>query len=331
MVALTEVKASNALINDATAPRVAVFVSGTAGIGKLTLKALVETGASTRIYLVGRKSAEERTRAFIDELHAINPRAEVIWTEAEVSLLAETKRVCGLIKSKEPRVDLLFLTTGYAPFGKRTETAEGIEVAQSLEYYTRVLFIQHLLPVLRQAEAPRVISVLAGGMESTWVDIDDIDLKRPGSFWGGKAQLQYGTMNSVGLDKLAQLNPDVIFIHSSPGWVSTGNVLRGRDAGSITDWLMWLVLEPLIRLFSMTDDASAQRNLFQCTSAAFGGRGVPWTGKPGVNTRGNKASGVFLAKYTCDSVENAKTMAALREKAQQKIWDHTQEVLRPYL
>ncbi|KAF7554945.1 hypothetical protein G7Z17_g2561 [Cylindrodendrum hubeiense] len=222
MVSSKEIRASNALINDATAPRVAVFVGGTSGIGKFTVQALVATGASVRIYLVGRKSSEERTNAFIQELQVINPKAEVIWTEAEVALLAETKRVCQAIKTKESRVDLLFLTTGYAPFGTRSETAEGLEITQSLEYYSRMLFVQHLLPLLSEAEAPKVVSVLAGGMERS-VDLDDMDLKKPGNFGIMKAQTQYGAMNTMALEKLASDNPNVTFIHSWPGWVNTGN------------------------------------------------------------------------------------------------------------
>lgn len=59
MVAYTQVLASNSLINDTTAPQVAVFVGGTSGIGRLTLQALVNTGTSLRIYLIGRPSSEE--------------------------------------------------------------------------------------------------------------------------------------------------------------------------------------------------------------------------------------------------------------------------------
>jgi NAD(P)-dependent dehydrogenase (short-subunit alcohol dehydrogenase family) len=332
MVSQTEIQASNALINDATAPRIAVFVGGTSGIGKFTIKALVATGASVRIYLVGRKSSEERMAAFLQELHAINPKAEVIWTEGEISLLAETKRICEVIKSKEQRVDLLFLTAGYAPFGARNETAEGMEIAQSLEYYSRVLFIQHFLPLLGAAEAPRVVSVLGGGLErATAVDLDDIDLKKPGNFGGIKAQTQYVTMNSATLDRLAAENPDVTFIHSWPGWVNTGNVRRSAEPNSMFGWFTWLVLEPLIGLLSISDDNSGQRHLFQSTSSYFGGRGVPWKGEAGVNSHDKQANGLFLVNYKCDCTTNAKAMPVIREKAQGKIWDHTQEVLRPYL
>lgn len=331
MVSFKEIKASNALINDAIAPRVAVFVGGTSGIGQLTVRALVATGASVRIYLVGRKSSEERTRAFILELLAINPKAEIIWTEGEVSLLAETKRVCEIIKSEESRIDLLFLTPGYAPFNTRQETAEGLEMVQSLAYYSRMLFIHHLLPLLNKAEAPKVVSVLGGGLERTSILLDDLDLKKPENFGPMNVQLQCLTMNTTSLEKLANDNPDVTFIHSWPGWVNTGNVWRGVDPGSIMAWFIWLILEPLIRIFSFSDEESGQRHLFQSTSAAYGGRGVPWNGKEGVNSLEKPANGLFMVNYKCDCTPNAKVMHTLREEAQEKIWDHTQEVLRPYL
>jgi NAD(P)-dependent dehydrogenase (short-subunit alcohol dehydrogenase family) len=331
MVSYKEIQASNALINDATAPRVAVFVGGTSGIGKFTVRALVATGSSVRIYLVGRKSSQERMHAFIQELHAINPKAEVIWTEGEVALLAETKRVCEAIKSKESRIDLLFLSAGYGPYGTREETAEGLEITQSLEYYSRMLFVLHLLPLLGRAEAPRVISVLAGGMERTTINLDDLDLKKPENFGGIQAQLQYAVMNTATMEKLANDNPNVTFIHSWPGWVNTGNVRRGLVPNSFMAWFARLILEPLIFLFAFSDEESGQRHLFQSTSAAFGGRGVPWKGKPGINSLGKPADGLFLVNYKCDCTPNAKVIPLLREKALGKIWEHTQEVLRLYL
>jgi NAD(P)-dependent dehydrogenase (short-subunit alcohol dehydrogenase family) len=331
MVSKKEILASNGLINDATGPRVAVFVGGTSGIGQYTIKALVSTGISVRIYLVGRKSSEERSHAFIQELHVINPKAEVIWTEGEISLLADSKRICEIIKSKETRVDLLFLTAGYAPFGSRKETSEGIEIAQSLEYYSRILFIMHLLPLLSKSETSRVVSVLGGSLVRTTLNLDDLDLKRPGNFGGMKAQMQYVTMTTTAMDKLAADNPDVTFIHSWPGWVNTGNVRRSSDPNSIIAWIIRLVFEPLLEIFGFKHDDSGQRHLFQSTSAAFGGRGIPWNGKPGINSLNNPSDGLFLLDYNCDCTANMKAMSVLRETAQEKVWDHTQEVLRPYL
>ncbi|KAI1201092.1 hypothetical protein F5X97DRAFT_291295 [Nemania serpens] len=331
MVSYREISASNALINDATAPRVAVFVGGTSGIGNITMRALVATGASVRIYLVGRKSSAERMRALIGELQTINSKAEVIWTQGEVALLAETKRVCETIKTQESQVDLLFLSTGYAPFDGRNETTEGLDTAQSLEYYSRILFIQTLLPLLSKSKAPRVISVLGGGMERANIDLDDLELKKPGGVYGVRGQMLYTAMNTTTMEKLATDNPSVTFLHSYPGWVNTGNVRRGVDMSSPWGMFVSLFLGPLIGLVGLSDEESGQRFLFQCTSAAFGGRGVTWEGKPGVNSLEKLGNGLFLVNSKCNCTPNAKAVSALREKALLKIWDHTQENLGPYL
>lgn len=327
-----DVLAANALIDESNVPAVSVFQGGTSGIGLLMLRALIETGLSVRIYLIGRKSAEERSRALIKECREVNPKAEIVWVAGEISLMAETKRVCELIKEKESKVDLLFMTAGYAPFGAREETEEGIEVAQALEYYSRVLFILQLLPLMSNAEAPRVVSVLGAGMESAKMNIDDIDLKKSGNFSFLQAQPHYVTLNTVAMDKLAADNPHITFMHTWPGMVNTGNVWRGiADRNSLTGWLVWLFLIPLINLTSQTDEVAAQRNLFMSTSAAFGGRGTAWSGKPGVNTRREQTNGLFLVNYKGDCTPNAKNVGVLREHAQSTVWAHTQVVLRPYL
>lgn len=332
MVAYTDILASNALINDDNAPRVAVFSGGTSGVGQYTIKALVGTGASVRIYIVGRKSAEERTSALISELRSLNPKAELIWLEGEVSLLAETQRLCEIIKSKERHVDLLFLTTGYTPFGPRDETSEGIDISQALSYYSRMLFVMHLLPLLHKAEAPRVVSVLAGGLERSAFDVDDINLKKPGAFGAMTAQGYACAMNTLTLEKLAVQNPEITFVHAMPGWVATGNVWRGvHDPNSFMGWFVWLLLAPLIGLFSMSEETCGQRNLFVVTSALFGGRGVPWKGKAGVNTLGKQENGMFLGGWSSDATNNDKVITSLRKRAQEPVWKNTREILDPYL
>ncbi|KAK4203858.1 hypothetical protein QBC40DRAFT_274044 [Triangularia verruculosa] len=332
MVSFDDILASNSLINDESGLHVAVFVGGTSGIGKFTIKALVATGITVKIYLVGRRSSKERTQAFIEELHAVNPKAEIVWTEAEVSLLADVKRVCEVIKSKESRLDLLVLTAGYAPFGTRKETAEGHEVVQALEYYSRMLFILHLLPLLGASDHARVVSVLGGGLETTYlIDLDDLDLKKPGNFKVYRARFQYLAMNTITLDKLASENPDITFIHSCPGAVNTGNVRRGWDANSVVGSIFSRVVESMNWLIGFSDDESGQRHLFESTSAAFGGRGVPYTGRAGITTTAQSAGGLFLVSNKCDCTPNAKVVAQLREKGQEKVWDHTEKVLGPYL
>ncbi|KAJ3944686.1 hypothetical protein N0V92_013612 [Colletotrichum tropicale] len=119
MVSLTEVRASNAALTPSTIPKTALFVGATSGIGQYTLTELVSLNLPVKSYVVGRKASEPAMRPVLEALRRKNTQAELIWVEAEVSLLSEVKRVCEFIKEKEERLDLLCLTAGYAPFGGR--------------------------------------------------------------------------------------------------------------------------------------------------------------------------------------------------------------------
>ena len=330
MVGYKGILASNALIDETTTPRIALFVGSTStSVGKLTVNALARVGTSTKIYIIGRKSAEQQTREFIQELNGVNAKAELIWVEGDISLLAEVKRVCDVIKDKESALDLLFLNAGFAPLGERVETSEGIEISQSLEFYSRMHFIQQLLPLLNRAKAPRVVSVLGGGMETTKINLDDLDLKQPGNFSFLKAQPQYLTMHSLALEQVADENPNITIIHSWPGWVQTGNLYRTFKEDTWMGWLAWLTIGQLLRVFGLSNDESGQRHLFACTSAAFGGQGVPWTGQAGLNVRNTAERGLFLVSFWNNSGPN-KAMDQLRGTGKAKVWHHTQSVLKPY-
>lgn len=119
MVNLSLIRQSNSRIDQASAPDVAVFVGGTAGIGKITLAEIAALGLGLKAYVIGRRESEQAFKPFLEELNQANANTNVIWVEGQISLLSEVKRVCDHIKALETKVDLLFMTTGYAPFGGR--------------------------------------------------------------------------------------------------------------------------------------------------------------------------------------------------------------------
>jgi NAD(P)-dependent dehydrogenase (short-subunit alcohol dehydrogenase family) len=120
---ITTVRQSNALLTPTTIPKTAVFVGGTAGIGKLTLSALAELGFDFKAYVIGRKGSEASFKTHAESLRSKNAHAELIWIEGEVSLLSEAQRICDHITTLETSIDLLFMTTGYAPMGGRNSTS----------------------------------------------------------------------------------------------------------------------------------------------------------------------------------------------------------------
>jgi hypothetical protein len=74
---------------------------------------------AARIYVVGRKESAERVNESLDRLRAQYPTVDLIWTPGEVSSLSDVARICAGLKEKEKSLDVLWLSTGYAPFGGR--------------------------------------------------------------------------------------------------------------------------------------------------------------------------------------------------------------------
>lgn len=332
MVALTLVKHSNSQLQSAGLPKVAVFVGGTSGIGQHTIAELVETGVSTKVYLVGRPSSSERAKKEIAKLNKINANADIVWVEGDVSLLADVKRICTEIQSKETTIDLLFMSAGVLPFSGRKETSEGLDPTFTLQYYSRMAFIMHLLPLLETSPNGRVVSIKGGGLEKADIDVDDLELRKPGAYGAIRSQIQLIAMTTLTMEKFAEQKPDVTFIHTFPGQVNTGNNMTSDTSPfSPMHWVMRLLVGPLVKIVGLSPKESAQRHLFTSTSAHYGGRGVPTDLPQARNTRGGNGPGLFLANQYCDASMNEKVLNQLRERAQERIWARTQELLQPFL
>ncbi|KAF5008996.1 hypothetical protein FDECE_4759 [Fusarium decemcellulare] len=326
------IRASNALITEANAPKTAVFVGGTDGIGKATLINLVARGFPIKVYIVGRNEAGHQ--ALLDNLRSLNPNATLVYIEGQVSLTADSQRIAGQIAAQEEKVDL-FLSAGYLPFTGRQETSEGLEASQVVSYYSHVVFIMRLLPQLREAakssESARVINVLAAGKETTDLFLDDLTLKQPDRFniptFAGHA----ATSVTLTLKRIAEApeNKDIIFIHSHPGVVSTDLFIKSW-AGKF-DPNTATAAPPAGDFVKLTPEESGERCMYLVTSAEFGGNGVPvQSGRRAAHTlvHGAKSS-LFSINDKFEIVEQDNLLADLeRMGAPQKIWDHTFEAIQ---
>ena len=123
MVQLDVVRRCNAQLMQSR-PLVAVFVGGTNGIGKTTLKALASThsdkGKGLRVYIVGRR--KEATEELISECVRLCPPGDFRFVQAsDLSLLEDVDKVCADIIQREEdenknagtaRVDILCMSQG---------------------------------------------------------------------------------------------------------------------------------------------------------------------------------------------------------------------------
>jgi NADP-dependent 3-hydroxy acid dehydrogenase YdfG len=130
MVNLKQVKASNNGLKNTTSGLTAVFIGATSGIGMGAVKKFAQNTISPVVYLAGRSKSS--AGPLLAELKSLNPEGNFIFIEAEVSLLKEVDKVCDEIKSKEQKIDLLFLSAGMLRTGSRQSKLENLSHEQGL-------------------------------------------------------------------------------------------------------------------------------------------------------------------------------------------------------
>ncbi|KAL2875809.1 hypothetical protein SGCOL_008956 [Colletotrichum sp. CLE4] len=211
MVSIQLVKQSNALVASLPKGLVAVFIGATSGIGESTLQHLAQHAESPRIYSIARPQTAASHETFLASLRANTyPDASYTILPADHALVSDIDTAMETILQKETKVDILFLSAGFIAFEGRRNTIEGLDPSMSTRYYTRLRAVQRLLPLLNNAPRPRVISVLAAGLEGPMVDEDDLDLRRPGNWGFWPASVQATTMGTLALEVLARENPGAI-------------------------------------------------------------------------------------------------------------------------
>lgn len=104
------------------------------------------------------------------------------------------------------------MSAGFMAFDGRIDTREGLDPSMSTRYYTRLRAVQQLLPLLNNAPNPRIVSVLADGMEGP-LNEEDLDLKDPknSSYWN--SSVHSTTMGTLALQKFAQENSRLSIVH----------------------------------------------------------------------------------------------------------------------
>ena len=196
-----------------------VVVGGTSGIGRGVAKQLASMGSS--VVIVGRKEA-----GVLAELEASKKPgsdARFSFVSCNSFLLKNVDSCVSTLASDPllPQVDYLVLTQGMATVQQFTPTSEGLDEKLSLHVYSRMAFIRGMLPSLKRSPDPRVLSVLSGGVHSSYANYKkDVELNLGGYSIKNAADAA-GFYNDICLDSLAKEEPGVAFFHAAPGFVST--------------------------------------------------------------------------------------------------------------
>ncbi|KAK6518222.1 hypothetical protein TWF506_005381 [Arthrobotrys conoides] len=335
MIPLATIKAANATISTRLPSPVCVFLGGTTGIGFYTLKKLVASTVSPKIYYIGRtpSNAEIVQKA----LQEINPKGTYIFIQCDIMVIKNIDRACEEILQKEKEINLLWLSAGMFRFGA-PDTADGLDFMAAISYYCPTKFIVNLLPLLKASASnnhfTRVIRILGGGMEKP-LDPDDLGIRKASFFTFRQRHIASTT---VGLDYLAKENPDISFLHVSPGLVKT----EGQDFPGMFSVLVRTVMWIAGSLLVISEEESAERNLFCATSEIYpasknadevkrllGGKGKGEGEDVAVGLDGIKGSGCYTIHSDGTAKCGNKFLVEYRENGfREKFWEHTLDVYK---
>lgn len=303
--------------------RTAVVVGATSGIGEACAYRLAEQGFVVLAVGRDRPGRAESVVAALTEKSRQSPGAASAASEipcpkhefypCDAFSLADVQKTAEAIQAKHPFIDALVMTQGMATTQGHTPTTEGNDQKLTLHYYSRMAFVQTLLPALKKSSMPAVVlSILSGGVHSPYPYLkDDPSLKNHYSI--KNAADAAGFYNDLGLDQWAMDHPNIRFVHSSPGFVNTNwgtefhPILRG----------MVRLLQPL----GKRPSDCAELMLGPTVLAADAGDGLP-----ALPTR---PDGSTSAAYVVGEKGDSKTLTKDHNSENRDLlWKHTQHVLQ---
>jgi hypothetical protein len=145
-------------------------------------------------------------------------------------LMSDVKRFCSDLVSTTTNsrpIDILVLTQGMLTMRGRTPTPpENIDQKMSLHYYSRMLIIRDLLPLLSPSAI--ILSVLDGkrsDIHSRSLKWSDLDLSQPGSYGVSSAASHCLAMTDATLQAFSEKSQGAsgrTYVHAYPGIVDTG-------------------------------------------------------------------------------------------------------------
>lgn len=203
-----------------------VAITGaTSGIGEVAAILLAEMGA--HIVFTARDRA--RANATMAKLRAANPRADHAAILADLSRLADMKRV-GADLAALPRLDVLVNNAG-ALFNRRRQTADGLEMTFALNHMAYFVVTNLVLPVLKPGA--RIVSVASAAHRAARLDFADLQSRK-----GYRGLRVYGTSklcNILFTRELARRVPAGVTANClHPGFVATR---FGDASGGMLRWL----------------------------------------------------------------------------------------------
>jgi NAD(P)-dependent dehydrogenase (short-subunit alcohol dehydrogenase family) len=221
-----------------------VATGATSGTREAAVLALARMGA--RVVFVARD--HRRAEATLVKLKRQAPRLGHGVHLADLSLMAEARRVGLAIAAQEPRVDALINNAG-AMFADRRVTAEGLELTFALNHMAYFTLTAALRDKLAASAPARIVSTSSAAHQGARLDFSDLQSARRYNGWRayGRSKLANILFTRELARRLAGTGVTANCFH--PGVVATR---FGSASGGLTGLLL-----PLARPFFSSAEQGA--------------------------------------------------------------------------
>ena len=149
------------------------IVTGPTGLGYETGLALARAGAS--VILAGRN--ESKGASAVRRIAALTPNADIRFEIVDLADLASIRNFSQRYIDAGQPLDALINNAGVMAVSPRRETKDGFELQFGTNHLGHFALTGLLLPALRQAPAPRVVTVSSGAAMAGQINFDDLQSK----------------------------------------------------------------------------------------------------------------------------------------------------------
>ena len=245
--------------------KLAIVTGANSGIGYETALELARAGAKV---IVASRSAD-KGEAAVTRIRSELPAAAVAFGQLDLANLASVSGFAQRVASEHATLDLLVNNAGVMTPPKRQETQDGFELQFGTNHLGHFALTAHLLPLLRRAAQPRVVTVSSpahrlGGA----IHFDDLQWRNRYRPWRAYAQSKLA--NLLFMLELQRRSDTrgwgIVSNGAHPGYARTELIANGPGSDS------WLVRigQPLQPYISHSAAAGALPSLRAATSPDAG-------------------------------------------------------------
>jgi NAD(P)-dependent dehydrogenase (short-subunit alcohol dehydrogenase family) len=240
--------------------KLAVVTGATGGLGYETALALARAGAE--VLVTGRNA--EKGRAAVERIKRAVPAAKVRFEMLDLASLASVRAFATKMIANARPLDLLVNNAGVMDLPTRRLTEDGFELQFGTNHLSHFALTGLLLPLLRIAEAPRVVNVSSLAHRGGKIDFGNLQAERRYRSW--PAYQQSKLANLLFTFELQRRSDDygwgLMSNAAHPGYARTDLIPNGPG----TDGVKGMLMKALGSFMSHSAAAGALPTLFAAAS-----------------------------------------------------------------